>query len=481
MRAFDRSSQLPDAPADCRARRRGHDFVAILTLIGLSAFLTAALDHPQVRSDGFAYYLWLETLFRDHTLNLSLAVHHYAPFLTYQAVFDARTHRYVTQVPFGPALLWGPFYLLFARFPAVTVAGIPLHDPAYVTIQGQSLVFSLSVAFASWAYATVALVMWYAIARRILDVAHALVVTLAVFLGTPMYYYTAVEPTMAHAVATFAVTLTVWLVVRSDRLPLDDSSKDPDLVGRPGVRRARTGVKLVLDWALVGLTIGLAGTSRWQLVLLAIPVGILLLSWKGWKELLACGVGTALIFVTVPVSWLFLFGSPLPSAVGTVHDVWPSQWATVLFSPVAGLFTWSPITILSLIGLVVLAQRGQRRSALVLILGVAVQVLMNAMAGDGTGGSSFGMRRMTEMDPIFVIGLAILLRETHGSNWRRRGVYAATAFCTLFTLGLFFTYVRALIDPASGSVIDAIVVWLPPHTFSSFYALRTYHPFGFGT
>lgn len=459
--------------------------VAILVLIGMSALLTAALDVPKVRSDGFAYYIWLQTLVRDHSLDIAPVARQYARFLTYQVIVDPRTGRIVTQFAFGTAVLWAPFYAVSLLLDHVRGLGLHARDAAFIAIQGDTFLHSLAVSFGTWVYSTVALVLSFLMARRLVDVKTAAFVILAAFVGTPLYYYTAIEPTMSHGVATFAITLPIWLVTRTNVLPIqrwvDCSLDSPD---------KKSWLKHVVDtrfahpryWFIVGLTLGLAGTIRWQLILLSIPIGLGLLYRGRLPDLLACAAGAAVVFVTVPLSWWYLFGSPTPAAVGTVRDWVPDGWQDVLFAPASGIFVWSPITLLGVVGIVGLAVTGPRRTGILLLMFLALEVVVNAVAGDPSAGSSFGMRRMTEAFPVFVIGLAWLLQRVAHSRTTVRGiVYGATLVCAAFTMLLFFTYIRALINPQTGTVIDAIIVWLPPHTLASFNAVRSIHVFGFGS
>ena len=143
---------------------------------------------------------------------------------------------------------------------------------------------------------------------------------------------------------------------------------------------------------------------------------------------------------------------------------------------------WSPITILALIGLVGLSIEGPRRTGILLGLFVIMDIAVNGVAGVPTGGASFGMRRMTAMFPILAIGLAWLLQRSMSlPRVLNRSLVVASLTGVGLTMWLFFTYIRALIDPATGTVLDAVAVWLPPHTTTTFDARRSIHLFGFGS
>ncbi len=458
--------------------------LAILVLIGISGFLAAPLDVPMIRSDGFAYYIWLETLVRNHTLDLSLAANHFARFITYQVRVNNQTGRYNSAFAFGAAIFWAPFYsasLLLDQFKGLGL--IHARDQVFLALQGDTLVHSFAVAFATWTYVTVTLVLSFLMSRRLLGIKAAVLVTLLAFLGTPLYYYTVIEPTMAHGVATFAVTVPIWLTVQSGLLPLNDDTDAPIPAPRSGswlARQPQMRFARPWYWLMVGLLTGLAGTVRWQLILLAIPLALALLFRARLIDLVTFAVGVGAIFITVPLSWIYMYGSPSPTAVGTVRDWIPTGWEKVLIAPASGMFAWAPLTLLAVIGLACMLIDGRRRIAIVLTLIVVLQILINSVAGDPTAGSSFGMRRMTEMYPVFVIGLSWLLYRVNDRSPALHGlVLTLMLACTAFTMLLFFTYIAVLIDPATGTVIDAIVVWLPPHTAMSLARVLSLHINGF--
>ena len=461
-------------PSPARARRFSGDLLATLLLIAVSAVFTAALDVPRVRSDGFAYYIWLEALVRDHTVDLAAAAHHYASFVTYQVNVDPRTSRVATPFAFGSAVFWSPFYALSRLLDPIRGLGFHARDAAYLTTQGDTFLHSVAVAFGTWVYVTIALVLSFRLARRLVGVTSALFVVLATFFGTPLYYYTTIEPTMSHGTATFAVTLVVWLLAGTEVLPLGQSRVPP-------VDAKGTGARGLRYWFAVGLAVGLAGLVRWQLILLAVPIELALLARGRVRSVAACALGSAVLFSAVPLIWWYQYGSPNPAAVGTTHGLLLSAFANVLISPVSGMFAWAPLTILGIVGVIGLGITGSRRVAVMLLTFLLLEVLASALAGNGTDGASFGQRRMTEAYPIFVIGLAWLLQRGGLSSTTGRLIYLAIPACTGFTGVLFLTYIRALVDPATGTVIEAILLWLPPHTSASFAAIRTIHVFGFGS
>jgi len=131
----------------------------------------------------------------------------------------------------------------------------------------------------------------------------------------------------------------------------------------------------------------------------------------------------------------------------------------VLFSGGHGVFVWAPLTTLALIGLILL---GRRNRILAISLGTAflLQTLMNASIADWWAGWGFGMRRMTELYPVFVVGLVALLAWARPS-WLQSGVWALSVAGLILSVLLFLShlnFINTAQDPPQGDAawVDGI-------------------------
>lgn len=481
-------------------RPRRDDALAVLALVLVLGVATAALLFPRVRSDGLAYYMWTEALIRNRTIDLVGPATRYQRFVLYQVSFDPTTQRYTTVFPFGPALLWAPFYtsgLLFRRVIAFESA-----DALYLEIQGDGYLPTLLVSVGTALYSIAAVLLSYFVARGFAAPMPSAAASLLGFFGTPLYYYAASEPTMAHGAATFLVSLVVFLYARfalvcqtasRSRYEPGHQSTEPKATAcsQPMLRhRLEAWLVYFLSlrqsrpklWFTIGFLVGLAGTVRWQLILLAFPLAIAALHRGRILDLLLLVGSAGCVFSTVPLTWLYMFGSASPSALGTVQNWIPQAWDQVLFSPVHGLFTWSPIAFLGVIGTVgLVANSDVRPLGVGLLLWLVIQALMSGAVIDPLAGWSFGMRRMTEVYPTFAIGLAWFLERAGGRSTVLGVVaYLVAVSLALFSVALLLSYVAGIIHPGSGSVVEAMAQWLPPNTVSSLDAIRKLQFFKFG-
>jgi hypothetical protein len=412
--------------------------VALLVLMVLSACLV--LDRPLVRGDGLAYFMWLDSAARDWDLDLTNQAAKFAQVNTYQVFRYEKTGRYVSVFPFGSSLLLVPFYWLGTwadRSPFFHV-----NDAYFVQHQGVTLAFSLFAMFGANLYALATVLLTYFTARRWSSQWPAFLAAVALFFGTPLWYYATVEPLSAHVAGAFAVSLTLWLLA---------CWWSPQ--GRMSPWR-EGGL-----WLGAGLAMGLATLVRWQLALFALPLAGLLIHRRRLRLLLPFGAGFAALAAWVPLSWWRMFGSPfvIPAAEQNrmTFLVWPTYLAQVLFSGEKGLFVWAPLTALALLGLVVL-YRTERSLSVALAVAFALQALINASVYDWWAGWGFGMRRMVELYPVFALGLALLINGTAFGGRRRAWsalAHLLTVLCVAWSVLLLFShlnFVNTVLDRPQG-------------------------------
>jgi len=199
---------------------------------------------------------------------------------------------------------------------------------------------------------------------------------------------------------------------------------------------------------------------RWQLILVALPLGVLLLWQRRLRLLASFALGCLAIAWLVPYSWWRMFGSPwvIPAAEQNraAFLVWPVHVGKVLFSGEKGLFAWAPLTALAVLGWIPL-YRKDRTLGLTLTGIFLLQALINGSVYDWWAGWGFGMRRMVELYPVFALGLAALLatRLTREKMHRayQIGVHLLTAGSTAFALILLLShlnFINTVVDRPQG-------------------------------
>ena len=196
--------------------------------------------------------------------------------------------------------------------------------------------------------------------------------------------------------------------------------------------RERTDLK---RFVALGALIGCATLVRWQeATLLVLPIldaartrrgkelRVARLSPSFHLKILASALAALALFTPQMIVWSLFYGEPFVIPQGGQFMRWhdAALWA-VLFSDWHGLFTWTPIVLLSVTGLVPLWRR-DRHVAIAAIALLLAAWYTNAAVADWWAGEAFGSRRFVSCVPLFVLGLAALF-----STWQRRSVVAGVA------------------------------------------------------
>jgi hypothetical protein len=389
-----------------------------------------------VFGDGVGYYAPLRSLVFDHDLVIADEVTHFAP--------ERWPHPIPThgKYPIGLAVVLAPFFALGHGLTVVLRA-----LGAEVTADGYAwpdeLGFCAGSAFLGW----LGLVATLKAARRLTGERAALLGVLGVWFASPLFFYLTIETSMAHAVSQALVSLSLYLALTRD-----------------WTREPRAA-------AQVGATLGLAILVRPQDGLFALTLGV----WALWPPRsfgdrreggspskaagpwIAAAIALAIAMLQVAV-YVVAFGSlaAVPyfheasaAGRGATFDWLHPRLGAVLFSPLHGLFSWHPLTLLAVIGLGVMVRRDPRL-ALGLALGWLAQLWVVGAWHDWWQGASLGGRMFASSSFAFALGLAALWDEL-GSPPGRAVAIVVTALAALWNLSLAAQY-RLGIIPAEAPV-----------------------------
>jgi hypothetical protein len=220
-----------------------------------------------------------------------------------------------------------------------------------------------------------------------------------------VFDYATFEPSMSHVYSFFAVALvlrlTLWVWDR------------PALVGA-----------LSLGAAL-GL-VGLIRVTNLTLVVFCLLVGVERLDDLGRRSralvrrpgLVAAGVGAFLLTLMPQVAyWHRITGAWITNpyrGAGEHLDMLDPHLIGVLFSVRKGLFFWTPLLVLAVVGLPFL-RRTARPVFLASMAYLAAAVWVVASWSIWWYGVSFGMRALIDEMPVFALGLAALVEVARGA------------------------------------------------------------------
>ncbi|MEO8361846.1 MAG: glycosyltransferase family 39 protein [Vicinamibacteria bacterium] len=364
----------------------------VLTFFIASA-LTLALVSTKIRgADEIEYFSHLRSFAFDRDLDFTNEYEHFyqanpqglQPFKeTFLDRREPKTNRPINFAPIGSAVAWSPFF--FAA-DALVSRGV-LRGPA----DGFSPAYTGAVAYGSSLLAILGFLIAFQTLRRFFGLSEGLatVSVLAVWFGTPAFYYMTVAPAFAHAPSIFAVSLLFFLWLRA---------------------REKDGV---FDWVLMGLAAGFAMLIREQAALFLIAPGLdlgLRLIKGDIKRALERGlsvIGSAVIvFFPQFLAYHALNGTYGPTQlVQRKMDFASPHFLDVLVNPEHGLLFWTPFLIISMLGLVKAIVRLKAVGAFVAVA-LLSQVYINGSVLSWHQAGAFGSRRFVDSTFLFVVGFA---------------------------------------------------------------------------
>jgi hypothetical protein len=299
--------------------------------------------------------------------------------------------------PIGTAILWAPFFAIGH------VVALATGAPA----DGLSQPYISAVTYGSAVYGFIALILANAIVRRVLGDASWLP-ALLVLVGTPLVFYMYVAPGFSHACSAFAVSLFIWiwLRVRSDWTPMGAACLGASAALMAMVREQdlffAAGPALdFLRWSFRGRPVAA--------ILRSAVIGI---------------VATALVYLPQLAAYQALNGHPGPGReVARKMTWWSPHGFEVLWSTEHGLFFWTPLALMAVLGLVwqAVSRTANAKAdaswvSLVLVVMVALQIYVSGSVESWTVAGSFGQRRFVALTPVLAVGLAVWLEKARAAS-----------------------------------------------------------------
>ncbi|MGQ9480265.1 MAG: ArnT family glycosyltransferase [Chloroflexus sp.] len=345
--------------------------IALLLCLGT---LTLVLTYvPVVRSDGTGYYAYARSLVYRGDLVMDETFTDYPVYLR-------RTETGLLANPWsaGPAMIWfGPLALYRL------VNGGDGHD------QGAYAVVCLISAWAGIGTMLIA----YRCARRWYTPAASLIGAIGGFYGSTLWYYSMREGGFAHAFSAFVCALAIltWLRLRE----------------QPSLRR----------WIAFGVAAGLVVLIYWATILLLIAPCLGILAWlftvrRDYRHILAitgyCLLATLiglLVFSPQMIVWNAIYSTPLAKPPGTPSLVLSEPHIIDLFTARMGLVRWTPLAMIGLASLFLVAWRNPL-TGFSLIIAAFIYISYNGLLDAWDGGGSFGTRRLTSLALWYALGLA---------------------------------------------------------------------------
>src|SRR5277367_3295651 len=373
-----------------------YKYEKILALIFLC---TLPLVNPWVRGDGVGYYAFARAPLIQHNLDFEQdwlranssfrmgRVDDQNRLLPEQFTSNGHLDNHFS---IGPALLWVP--LLLVAQGAVKINHL---FGGHIPADGFSFPYILAVVIATAIYGFLGILLSFELAKKYLPARWAFLGCLGIWFASSLPVYMYFNPSWSHAQSAFATALFFWYW---DRTRADRSWT---------------------QWLVLGLISGLMMDVYYICaVLLVVPLAESLAGyWQGIQARQMQQV--ARLFFQNVLFALLAFLAFLPTLIakkiiyGTYLDFgYHERWALaspallrVCFSSEHGLFSWTPVILLAVIGLVLL-QKQDRALSLYALLGFVTYLYAIGCYDNWAGISSFGNRFFVALTPLFILGLA---------------------------------------------------------------------------
>ncbi len=419
----------------------------LLCLLLAAPFLLIAWVH----GDGIGHFVFLHSAIIDGDLDLTNEYEYVPDHITADAVgLPALLLKYSSHTPgyhpgyhrprpdpvtgrlpsnwsIGPALVWAPAYALAHLVSlAAHAAGLPVRTDGYGGL------YYVALALTTWACGVAGLLLAFRLAARAAGEREAFWATLTIAVASPLLYYLHMAPSHSHSITvlTGALFLGAWWRHRD----------------------GATG-RTHFVW---GLLAGLMFLVRWNDALLLVPVLVAesrrllrapavggpgapaeggapasaadgsraaaavdrrarIVAWARAMAIIAAGF--ALVAWPQIAVWQHLHGRPLVRHSVDTFQITPAGLWGTLFSWNHGLFTWTPVVFLAVLGLLPLWRRDRGLAGMALALFAALLV-SNCTVYDWWAGTAFGQRRMISATVVYVLGLATFLAWARAA-WQR--------------------------------------------------------------
>jgi len=419
-------------------------------LLVLFFLLTLPLSNPWVRGDGVGYYGYARAILIQHNLDFAPDYQHANTSFRESRLdesgqprseYRTATGHLENHFTIGPAILWAPF--LFAAHVCVLIAR---SFGASIAADGFSAPYRIAMAFATSLYGFFALFLAFRLAKKFVAERTALLATLAIWGGSSLAVYMYFNPSWSHAHSAFmvAVFFAYWL----------------------HTREGRTYAQWILLGAIAGLMLDVYYANVMLLVLVAVEALFVLrdsVERNRAAQIPSLLVSYALFAVALLAAFLptlitkrIIYGASTETGyipISAWHWTSPA-FLQVLFSANHGLFSWTPLLLISVVGIFLFSRKAPRVGVPVLASVLAFYYFI-ASYPDWAGISSFGNRFFVSLTVFFVIGLAMILQFLSDKFSSPRSAIFATVpllLCfVIWNLGLMFQWGTHLI-PARGAV-----------------------------
>lgn len=324
------------------------------------------ITYQGLYGDGNGYYAYTQALFFDHGLNFQKVYSFLEKFQGPKGEFSRLFwYKSFDPYPIGTGLIWIPSVAIMSLFSSNRFSTIIEMGPGITGI-----ILMLGGLFFLTKY------LEYFFSKKI-----SLIAVFFFFFTSNMFYYSSFEPALSHQPAFFLISFLLY--------------------------KTYSMKKTFWNFFLVGALSGLLFITRVADSVLLIPIFVQLLKLKPNIKHFSVYVISGIIF-TLPLLWSYqiMLGSPfkMPYLIGKNSAISFTAGAVFdfFFTAKRGLFTWTPVYLFGIIGLI-------KSKKTFFIISVTLIILISAFWASIS--VAFGQRFVFGAIPYFTFGLAKLIEK----------------------------------------------------------------------
>lgn len=424
---------------------------AILT-IAYILFGTNSNWPYKIEGDGKYYYQYLLSAVYDMDFdfsnNYSVArypwMHTEIDIFRFRDNINPQTGRPINVYTCGPAILWFPIFLI-ALGVGNLISTIGLID---IDLNPWGRYMQYSIMYSSVIYALISFSMIHKLLFIRFRVSSISISILMICFSTNLFYYIIFEPAYSHIYdfLTFVLFFSIFLKTWNR-----ESIRDHMLLGCAGGLHCLVRTQNVATVAIFSIPLLYGAIVQAHRIRSPSPVLVRLVFISAF----------ALTFSPTLLLNDYLYGNPLiiPQGSGSVTPLTPHVWK-VLFSPLNGLFVFSPILLFGLVGFVLLlksefrSKTALRWPLITLAAAFLIQLYINSIPVDWWGGRALGQRRLISVYLVFIFGLAYLIQIL----WHRgKSSIVSLAAAGFFLLNMVITMIIVFTWPPPRNIYGFII------------------------
>jgi hypothetical protein len=406
-------------------KRRIFSILILTSIAGILVFLSFNRHsksgyynyHSEIWADKAGYYMYLPAALK-YEFRADKFPKEIDKTTGYGFKLNYERNTVETKYTYGVALLQLPWYLI------ADALALPLGHSG----DGFSPVYHWSINMSAITYLLLGLFCLWKYLRKRYKIHTATVTVISILLGSHLFYYGLDETGMSH-VYSFAVFSGLLLL-------LDHSNHLTKTNNR----------QLLLAGVLAGIAVIIRPTAILYLVAVFFINSINLkdvrthLSMLIRPRILFTIVGILIAVLPQLFYWKYVTGYWIAYSYGDESFKWSQpEILQHLFAPNNGLFIYTPLFAVILIGIIVMIRNNYPNGIVLLLLFVTITYVFSSWWLPSYG-CSFGARNYIEYLAVFTIPLAWIIDYAKSHLYGRILIYMAIATAVLINLKLTYSY-----------------------------------------